>query len=92
VVVKQFTNHSNVHALLPSQQPAYRHFHSTKIAVLSVHKDLVCSIGNGQISALIILGLSSAFDAVDHDILISIHHNRFSIDLTALYWFHSLLV
>ena len=91
VVVKQFIAYGDKCSLFPSRQSAYRHFHSTETAVLSVHNDLVRSIDYGQVSALILLDLSSAFDTVDHDILLSILHNRFSIDYTALNWFRSYL-
>jgi Reverse transcriptase (RNA-dependent DNA polymerase) len=48
----------------------------------------VHSINNGQVSALILLHFSSAFDAVDHELLLSLLHNHFSVDHTALNWFH----
>lgn len=38
----------------------------SETAVLSVHNDLVRSTNNGQVSALILLDFSSAFDTVDH--------------------------
>jgi hypothetical protein len=59
--------------------------------VLSVHNDLVCSIDRGEVSALVLLDLSSAFDTVDHNILLSILSDRFSLSDSVLHWFHSYL-
>lgn len=40
---------------------------------------------------MLFLDFSSAFDTVDHDIMLSILHRRFSVDGAALNWFHSYL-
>jgi len=91
VVVKRFTNHVGTHNLFPVQQSAYRPFHSTETAVLSVHDLLVRSIDNNQISVLVLLDLSAAFDTVDHEILLSVLSGRFGVNGTALNWFRSYL-
>ena len=44
LVVKRFSVHVNQHTLLPAHQSAYRPFHSTETAVLSVHNDLVRAV------------------------------------------------
>jgi hypothetical protein len=84
VVVKRFTVHANTLNLFPAQQSAYRTNHSTETVVLSIHNDLVRSIDSGNVSLLALLDLSSAFDTVDHNILLSVLENRFSIQGTAL--------
>jgi hypothetical protein len=68
---------------------AYHSFYSTQTAVLLVHNDLVRLINNGQMSALLLLELSAAFDTVDHDILLTVLDRRFGINDTAIYWFRS---
>jgi hypothetical protein len=50
------------------QQPAQHSFHFTTTAILSVHNDLVRAIDNGQVSALVLLNLSTAYNTFDHDI------------------------
>ena len=78
-------------SLFPSQQSAYRKFHSTETAVLAVHNDLVRSIDRNQISLLVLLDLSAAFDTVDHNILLTVLSSRFGVDDTAYDWFESYL-
>jgi len=72
VVARRFTVHISDSHLLPAQQSAYRAFHSTETAVLSVHSDLVRAIDIGQVSLLVLLDLSAAFDTVDHSILLKV--------------------
>jgi len=80
VVISRFAEHSSTYNLLPLQQSAYRTFHSTETALLSIHNDLVRSIDNGKVSLLVLLDLSAAFETVDHQLLLSVLANRFSID------------
>ena len=70
---------------------AYRARHSTETALLSVHNDLVCSIDDGKVSVLVLLDLSSAFDTVDHEILLSLLTQRFCVRDTAYDWCRSYL-
>ena len=82
-MVTRFADHLSTNKLLPVQQSAYRPHHSTETAIVSVYNDLVRTIDNGNVSLLVLLGLSAAFDTVDHSILLSVLADRFSIDSTA---------
>ena len=55
------------------------------------NNDILIGIGNGKITALILLDLSAAFDTVDHNILISWLHNYLGIQDQALNWCKSYL-
>jgi len=72
MVTKQFTSHAALHGLFPERQSAYRQFHSTESAVLVLHNDIICAIDQGEVTGLVLLDLSSAFDTVDHTSLLSI--------------------
>ena len=90
-VAARFVKHCDQKHLFPVRQSAFRRHHSTETAVLIVHNDIVRAIDNGQLTVMLFLDLSSAFDTVDHDIMLSILHRRFSVDGAALNWFHSYL-
>ena len=89
VVARQFMDHADQNGLLPARQSAYRKFHSTESAVLVVHNDIVCTIDQGHVVALVLLDLSSAFDTVDHPTMLSLLHDRFAVSDEPLSWFHS---
>ena len=67
----RFSEHAELHQLLPKRQSVYRVHHSTETAITAVHNNLVRNIDqSGQVSVLVLLDLSSAFDTVDHNILL----------------------
>ena len=51
-------------------QSAYRKFHSTETALLRIYNDLLLASDRRQVTALVLLDLSSAFDTIDHQILL----------------------
>ena len=86
VAASHFKSHIQTHNLLPAQQSAHRSFHSIETAVSSIHNDLVRATDNGQVSSLVLLDLSAAFDTVDHEILVSVLSKRFCLTDTVLDW------
>ena len=90
-VAIRFVEHSELHKLLPHHHSAYRSSHSTETAVLAVHNDLVRTMVSGNISALVLLDLSAAFDTVDHSIMLQVPRDRFCVEGIALEWFESYL-
>jgi hypothetical protein len=91
LVARQLLSHLNSTGLLPSLQSAYRANHSTETAVLKVLSDILLDIDSGDLSALVLLDLSAAFDTVDHEILLRRLDTSFLVSGTALHWFESYL-
>ena len=73
VVAARFNEHVKTHNLLPSRQSAYRAHLSTETAVIDVRNHIVRNVDlGGHVSVLVLLHLSSAFDTVDHSILLEV--------------------
>ena len=60
-------------------------------ALLKVVNDLFLSLNKGNISVLALLDFSSAFDTIDHTILVHRLHTDFGFTDTVLQWFSSYL-
>ena len=87
----QVVSHLNTHHLFPRTQSAYRKHHSTETALLKVTNDILLSMNRKHVTLLVILDLSSAFDTVDHTILLSRLGTQFGICESSLSWFKSYL-
>ena len=71
VVKSRLMDHLTSNSLLNSHQSAYCKHHSTETALLYMHDHLISAIGSQKVSCLCLLDLSTAFDTIDHDILIT---------------------
>ena len=80
-----------VNGLFPELQSAYSQHHSTETALLKVKNDLLMAMNKGQVTLLVLLDSSSAFDTVEHEILLD--RLRLTIGLwgKVLSWFESYL-
>ena len=85
------SSYHNSHNLYNACQSAYRPGHSTETALLKVVNDLCLSLIKGDISVLTLLDFSSAFDTIDHPILVNRLHTDFGITDAVLQWFSSYL-
>jgi len=91
IVVKQLLTHLDMHQLLPRLQSAYRSKHSTETALVKVISDILLATDAGDLAALVLLDLSTAFDTVDHGILLR-RLETFGLNGIPLRWFKSYLV
>lgn len=91
VVVKQLYRHLQDNSLFEKFQSGYRAHHSTETALLKVTNDLLLAADSGQVSILVLLDLSAAFDTIDHNILLRRLECEIGIRGTALCWFKSYL-
>ena len=74
-----------------SLQSAYKIFHSTETALLTVTNDIMLSLDKGENVFLVLLDLSAAFDTVNHSLLLVRLQKSFGIRGTVLQWFDSYL-
>ena len=90
-VFNQTNDFLSIHRLYPQGQSAYRKFHSTETALLRVTNDIMMNMNRQHVTLLVMLDLSSAFDTVDHDILLARLNQEFGIKGQVLEWFTSYL-
>jgi len=96
LVARQLLSHLQASGMLARLQSAYRANHSTETAVLKVLSDILLAIDFGDLSALVLLDLSAAFDTVDHPILLRRLETSFGlkgkVPQYALQWLRTYLV
>ena len=76
---------------MPSYQSAYWQYHSCETSLVKLTNDILWSMEEQNITAVLALDLSAAFDMVDHDILLQVLKNQYGIDGKALDWYDSYL-
>ena len=91
VVLHKLLSHLQENNLSNPFQSAYRAGCSTETVLLRIVNDILSALDNDNISVLLLLDLSAAFDTLDHQILLSHLNSVFGIQSTALQWFHSYL-
>ena len=91
LVLSQGSAYHNSHDLYNTCQSAYRPCHCIETALLKVVNDLFLSLGKGTISVLALLDFSSAFDTIDHTIIVHRLHTDFGFTDAVLQWFSSYL-
>ena len=86
------TPYLSLHNLLPTVQSAYRQIHSTETASLKIVSDVLDAADTGHVTLLALLDLSAAYDAVDHDILLSRLEYSCGFSGTVLKWIASFFI
>ena len=88
-VVTQLRDYNESNGLIPTHASSYRKYHSTESALLKVQSDMFESMDSQNVTLLVLLDLSAAFDTVSHSVLFSALEGQFGISGTVLKWFKS---
>ena len=91
LVLPQVYSYLNSHNLYNSCQSAYRPGHSTETALQKVVNHLFLSLNKGNMSMLACFANSTAFDTIDHPILVHRLHTDFGFTDAVLQWLSSFL-
>jgi len=89
VVTRRMNDYLVEHHLLPRLQSAYRRQHSTETALLHVMSDALTAAADRQVTLIWLLDMSTAFDCVDHSILLQQLERNFGITGLTLHWMTS---
>ena len=90
VVANQFIPYLLSHNRLTANQSGNKQWHSTETALLKITDVILKAMNNQQLTAVVLLDMSKAFDSLDHGILIS-ELEDVGVSNTALKWFKSYL-
>ena len=76
-VLLRFNNHCNENNLMPDYQSAYRANFSCETALLKLTNDPLWVMEHQEVTPLVAIDQSAAFDTVDHDLLLSVLSKKF---------------
>ena len=77
IVAPQIRSHLDSHDPGNTFQSAYKVGHSRKTALLCIKNEIHVSLSKGMPTAVVLLDLSTAFNTIDHDTLLSCLSARF---------------
>ena len=89
VVFSRLSDYLLEHELFDPLQSAYRPHHSVETLLMNVSSFILREMESGSVTAMVLLDLSSAFDTVDHKILVSTLASL-GIQGQALEWFKAM--
>ena len=84
--ISQLLSHCNEHVPLPTSQSSYREFHLTETALIKVQIDILSSMERQEVTLLVVLDLTAAFDTVDHETIAALLESYFGVANQALLW------
>ena len=95
-IVKKCTLEQSIHdcynyGLLSSYQSAYWKFYSHETSLMKLINELLWAMENHQVTSVVILDLSAAFNTVDHKLLLHVQTKRFGISGSTLKWYSAYL-
>ena len=87
VVAARLSAHMSEHNLSEPCQSAYTSNHSVQTALLCEQNNILKATDNQQVTILVLLDLSAAFDTVDHKVLLRRLSQDVGVAHHALKWF-----
>ena len=90
VIFEQMIQYLEVNHLLHRSHHGFRSSHSTVTALIEMYDQWMDALENDEVSAVIMLDLSAAFDVVDHEILIQ-KLEIYGVEAATIPWFRSYL-
>ena len=81
--------HMETNNIYPLLKSAYRKQHSTETALLKIVNDILLKMNSQHVALLVMLDLSTAFDTVNHKILLERLQHDIGISKVPLQWFKS---
>ena len=87
----QINQHIDSAKLHSEVQSGYRKYHSCETATLKIVNDIKENVVRGEITALLLLDLSAAFDTVDHSILLERLNKSYGIKGGVIKWLKTYL-
>ena len=89
ITINQLSEYCEENNLEEPYQSAYRRGLSTETALLKITNELLLNMDNQNISLLVLLDMSAAFDTIPHDLFLSRLEHTFGLSGSALEWFKS---
>ena len=91
VAVRRLLDHLTLNGLHEEYQSAYKMLHSTETSLLRVQHDISSEFDKNRAMLVVMLDLSSAFNTIDHEHLLTVLHDEYGVRETALSWFRTYL-
>ena len=91
MVVTQLNEHLTANSFNEAYQSAYHQFHSIETALTCVMNDILLALDQRQSVLIVLLGLSTAFDTVDHQLVLGRLAGRIGLSGVPLRWVSSYL-
>ena len=89
VVEHRLKHHLDINNLHDFHQSAYRNTYSTETALVKVQNDIAETLDQKSVIVLVMLDLSSAFDVIDHGIMLTRLQHSFGVTVETLDWMRS---
>ena len=91
VAVLRLLDHLTLNGLYEEYQSAYKMLHSTETALLRVQHDISSELDKNRAILFVRLDLSSAFDTIKHEHLLTLLRDEYGVREAALSWFRTYL-